>query len=189
MQIGSVQEGGPSQEFHFPGWEFCCWHHFKAMVGQGPWMGFLCMQTLFTQQGDHENCIPCLLGHQLQCLALNHAPPRGPLEEVMWCLSELALMLGSCAGPPSTGFSAGTGGTGTHWRKAHQGKQHVPHLHLPHRSRQPEEEAAWKACAISYGRAGSSIWLCFTAALPGAAEGGQSGACGWCARSRRGGGE
>lgn len=189
MQIGSVQEGGPSQEFHFPGWEFCCWHHFKAMVGQGPWMGFLCMQTLFTQQGDHENCIPCLLGHQLQCLALNHAPPRGPLEEVMWCLSELALMLGSCAGPPSTGFGAGTGGTGTRWRKAHQGKQHVPHLHLPHRSRQPEEEAAWKACAISYGRAGSSIWLCFTAALPGAAEGGRSGACGWCARSRRGGGE
>lgn len=67
----------------------------------------------------------------------------------MWCLSELALMLGSCAGPPRRGLSAGTGGTGTRWRKAHQGKQHVSRLHLPHRSRQPQEEAAWKACAIS----------------------------------------
>lgn len=69
----------------------------------------------------------------------------------MWCLSELALMLGSCAGPPSEGFSAGTGGTGTCWREAHQGKLHVPRLHLPHRSRQSQEEAAWKACAIRTG--------------------------------------
>lgn len=34
------------------------------------------------------------------------------MEEVMWCLSELVLMLGSSAGPPSKGFDAGTGGTG-----------------------------------------------------------------------------
>lgn len=85
--------------------------------------------------------------------------------------------------------SAGTGGTRTRWRTAHQGKQHVPRSQLPHRSRQPQEEAAREACAISYGRAGSSIWLCFRGALRGAAECGQSGACGWCARSRRGGGE
>lgn len=33
-KIGSVQEGEPSQEFQFLGWEFCCWHLFKAMVGK-----------------------------------------------------------------------------------------------------------------------------------------------------------
>lgn len=135
--------------------------------------GVLCMQTLLVQQGNHRNCISWL-----QFSALNCAPPRGPLEEVTWCLSELALMFGSCAGPPSTGFSTGTGGTGTRWRKAQARKQHVPCSHLPHRSGQPQEEAAWRACAISYRRAGSSIWLCFGGALPGAAEGGQSGACG-----------
>jgi len=37
LQMGikseSVQGGRPSQDFHFPGWECCCWHHFSTAVG------------------------------------------------------------------------------------------------------------------------------------------------------------
>lgn len=144
IKSGSVQGGGSCQEFHFPGWECCCWYHFDAVVSKVRvcgW-GFWAHKRLFIQQGDHKNHIPLILGQQPRCSALNCSPPRGHLEEVIWCLSELALTLVSSAGPTSTGFSASTGGTGTRWRTAHRGKQHVPRLHFPRRSRQPREEAA-----------------------------------------------
>lgn len=95
-------------------------------------------------------------------------------------------MLGSSAGPPSTGFRAGAGGTGTHWRKAWGSNTclaHTSHTGVgspgKRRLEKPVPSRRGKLAAPS----GFAL-VELSEELPRVA----SGLCGWCAGSRRGGG-